>query len=542
MLVKRLFKKADSASTEGKRKALVICTHLRRQRTKERSSHFLQPITGLHIGSFIDTEKYAVCLYHEDWHGPFDTANDAGHYDLVFLTGLQADFDRMRQLSYHFQHRGAAVIAGGSICTLFPGFAAQFFTSVCAGGVDAVRDAIRDFEKGTLKPVYSSTTYEISRYDVDYSLFARAGISPATHLIEASRGCSFRCSFCVIPAEGAKHASYQLEAVGRAIDDAIKSSPRLSFRRFYPTIFFLDNNFTDNRQKALAVAELLYRDKRIRAWGALVTQDVLHDRDLILKLYQSKCRMLFVGLESLDREFLRRYNKKQNLSRRGDIVADIVYAESLGMCLGYGYLFDPRAMTAAEMEAQVRTLAATPGFPMPTFLSLISPLAGTASFWEDARGGELAPNLLLRDLDGETIAFSKLADEKEALAAFVEKMSRRPWMLTDRWSVIRSIFQRMRNSGRIDLLRWYIILSGSLYPYALGRKVKSPRKAFFAGEDDLDPQYEEYPMDISSEDWERYFEPIPLTRPDGRLAEWLLPYMQRRKPDKANQEVDASAG
>ena len=98
---------------------------------------------------------FDVRLHHEDWHGPFDPARCAG-YDLVFLSGLQPDFDRMRQLSYFFRRSGATVVAGGSICTSFPEFATQFFDVVCAGGVDSVRDVVADYLGGSLKPIYRS--------------------------------------------------------------------------------------------------------------------------------------------------------------------------------------------------------------------------------------------------------------------------------------------------------------------------------------------------------------------------------------------------
>ena len=63
----------------------------------------MQPITGLHIASLIDRQTFDVRLYHEDWHGPFD-AERREKYDLVFLTGLQPDFDRMRQLQRRRRH------------------------------------------------------------------------------------------------------------------------------------------------------------------------------------------------------------------------------------------------------------------------------------------------------------------------------------------------------------------------------------------------------------------------------------------------------
>src|SRR5215813_10000902 len=80
-----------------KRRVLVVCTHLRPGRVKRRSEYVMQPIAGLHVASLIDPQRYDVTLYHEDWHGPFNPFQ-AEKYDLVFLTGLQPDFDRMRQL------------------------------------------------------------------------------------------------------------------------------------------------------------------------------------------------------------------------------------------------------------------------------------------------------------------------------------------------------------------------------------------------------------------------------------------------------------
>ena len=107
----------------------------------------------------------------------------------------------MRQLSYFFRRAGATVVAGGSVCTQFPEFATQFFDVVCAGGVEIVGDLMADFAAGKpLKPIYRSPITRIDDYPVDYRLLPRSGINLKVHLLEASRGCSFRCSFCVIPA------------------------------------------------------------------------------------------------------------------------------------------------------------------------------------------------------------------------------------------------------------------------------------------------------------------------------------------------------
>lgn len=514
----------SSGTARGrKRRALVICAHLRPGRTKCRSRHYLQPLSGLHIASLIDEHNFDVQLYHEDWHGPYDTGRrDA--YDLIFLSGLQADFDRMRQLSYHFQRHGAVVVAGGSICSLFPEFATRFFNVVCAGGVDSVRSVCADFLAGNLRAIYRSHQTKVTNYKVDYTHFAKCGINPPLHLIEASRGCSFRCSFCVIPAEGADHTSYQLSAVAEAIDSAIATSPYFSFRRWYPMIFFLDNNFSDDRARMMELSDYLRSHKKVRSWGAMMTQNALHDRELVDRLAVSKCRGIFVGLESLDRDLLRRFNKKQNLSRRSNIIDDIVYAESKGICVMYGYLFDPRSQTVEQMRAQIAMLERAAPLPMPAYFSVILPLAGTASFWDDIHGGELRANLRLRDLDGETIAYSRLADRVDDVTKFVEAFARAPSSVVSRRRVLLGALKRIWNSVTLNPVQLYLIWATNFRMFIWARSYTSSRQSYLAGEDILDPQYFEYPADISDEDRRTYFEPVSVTDDQGRLSEWLEPY------------------
>jgi hypothetical protein len=521
---------------KSKRRVLVICAHLRPGRIKRRSKYIMQPITGLHIGSLIDNQQFDVRLHHEDWHGPFDPTRAAG-YDLVFLTGLQPDFDRMRQLAYWFRRCGATVVAGGSICTMFPEFATQFFDVVCAGGVESVVEVMADFQSGSLKRIYTSPASRISNYTVDYSLLAKSRISPPVHLMEASRGCSFRCTFCVIPAEIGEHAIYDRSALAASIDGAISSSPIWSFRRWYPLVMFLDNNFSDDRAHMLEVCKLMQSHRKVRGWAALVTQNILSDRKLIKHLASTKCMALFVGLESFDHELLRRYNKTQNLSRRQNIIDDIAFAESQGVGIGYGYLFDPRSQTAAEMENQVRMIAENPLLPMPIYLSVVAPLAGTASFWADLRAGQLASNLRLRDLDGETIGYANLADTPEALVRFVEIMFRRPWKIVSRIGILRKTVRRIVRSGSLDPIHWYVIAAANLHCFVWASASPAQLRTYLAGTEVLDPQYGEHPSDLSLEDLRRYFEPIALTDATGAPVDWLRPYVppstKRLRPQSA---------
>lgn len=507
-----------------RKRALVICAHLRPGRDKRRTRYFMQPISGLHVGSLIDPRHFDVRLHHEDWHGPFDPARCAG-YDLVFLSGLQPDFDRMRQLSYFFRRSGATVVAGGSICTSFPEFATRFFDVVCAGGVDSVRHVVADFLQGSVKPIYRSPAEQISAYPIEHGLLAKSGINPLFHLMETSRGCRFKCNFCVIPAEVGTHARYDLATLAAGIDNAISSSPLFSFRRWYPMINLLDNNFSDDRAHMLAVAELMGSHPKVRGWSALVTQNILHDRELIRTLSRLKCVVLFAGLESFDLEMLRRYNKTQNMSPRHNVIDDVAYAESHGIAVCYGYLFDYRHQSAAEMERQILAIAHNPLLPMPVYLSVVAPLAGTASFWEDLRLGHLAPNLRLRDLDGETICHSKLADHRQLIVEFIERMFRRPWTVVARFGILVKTLRRIVRARSFNPMRWYIIASANFHCFIWSSETPSQARTYVAGSDTLDPQYFERPDDLSEADRIRYFDPVELTDASGRPAEWLLPYV-----------------
>jgi len=499
----------------------------------------MQPISGVHVASLIDPQRFDVRLYHEDWHGPFNPFQ-AEKYDLVFLTGLQPDFDRMRQLSYFFRRAGAKVVAGGSVCTIFPEFAAQFFDAVCSGGVDSVRQVVADFERGELKPIYRSPIMHISSYAVDYSLLARSGISPSVHLMESSRGCSFRCSFCVIPSEVGGHAKYSLANLSAAIDNALATSPFFSFRRWYPTIIFLDNNFSDDREYMLQVCELMRKHPKIRGWAALVTQNIMHDRELIKYMADAKCITLFFGLESFDQVLLKKYRKKQNLGRSHNIIDDIAFAESNGIGIGYGYLFDPRLQKVEEMDRQIRMIGEHHALPMPVYLSVVAPLAGTEGFWNDLASGQLRPNLRLRDLDGETIAYSNLADDTDAIVGFLEKLFRRPWTIVSRFSILMKTLRRIIHSGTYDPIHWYIIAAANLHCFVWSSTSPAKARTYLAGSELLDPQYEEFPADISPEDYKHYFEPIVVTDESGGPADWLKRYVPR-SPKQSSRQMQEPA-
>lgn len=505
---------------------LVLCAHLHEDRAHKHDRDYLQPMAGLHIGSLVDRRKYRVTLYHEMWHGPYATAGiRPGEFAIVFLTGLQMDFDRMRQLSFFFRRAKALIVAGGSICTLFPDFARQFFDVVCAGGVDCVVDVMRDYEKHAVKPIYYSPQSNIRDYRLDHRLMEEAGIRVPVHFIEASRGCSFKCDFCSIPAEGATHAVYDLATIAHNIDDSIASSRRFSIKRLYPMVWFIDNNFSNNRAHLRQVCRYLSEDRRIRMWGALVTQDVLRDRELVKFMAASKCRGVFAGIESFDVGFIKAHDKWQNMKGSTSLIADIEFAESLGMLIDYGYLFDPRMTSIERMKAEMHFILQSDVLNYPYFVAFVAPLLGTKLFWQALQRGELLPNLRLRDLDGRCVAYRNTVDGFDPLGEFAATIFGTPHIYSNRAKTLRRFCRHAWRHGRKHPVMSYLFYQNRTRLGRLGYKhSKAVKRNYIGGREVLDPQYRDYPANIAAEDKRVYFDPIMVTDGEGRAAPWLERY------------------
>jgi hypothetical protein len=163
--------------------------------------------------------------------------------------------------------------------------------------------------------------------------------------------------------------------------------------------------------------------------------------------------------------------------------------------------------------------------PMPVYLSVIAPLAGTESFWADLRAGHLAPNLRLRDLDGETIAYAKLADRPDAIVHFVERMFRRPWTVVGRTGIFLKTLRRLVRARSLNPIRWYFSASANLHCFLWSQGTPSQPRSYLAGSDTLDPQYFERPDDLTQEDRVTYFDPIYLTDQAGGPSDWLKQYV-----------------
>lgn len=505
---------------------LIICTHLTWDRAKRKDYDFMQPMAGVQLASHIDKEKYNIELYHELFHGPYNVnkINVARtRYKIVILSGLQKDFDRMRQLSYYFRRSGSIVIAGGSICGLFPEFSSHYYDIVCSGHVGVISRIFKDYETGTLKNIYYTEKDDPNHNEIDHAILNRCGIRSYLHLIETSRGCKYICGFCSLTAEKVQYEAFDFNLIKANIENSIQNSGGyLNLKKIYPIIWFIDNLFGGNSNILSSILEYIRQNPNIKAWGALVTQNTLSDYKLIDNLAESKCKMLFVGIESLDNDFLVKYKKKQNYNNDNELIEHIDYAQKKGIIVNYGWLFDPRINTINEMYSQIQYLLKSEVLTFPSFFSLVSPLVGTKSFWESVEKKELTKNLLLRDMEGTTIAYSNSKDSVDKIKKFFYNIFFHPKKIVKRRYIFNKTVKYIIKYKIMNPVLWYIILQNNFRPYTQARGAKNVKRTLIGGKDKVDPQYMEWPKDIALSDRIRYFDPIKITNEAGEILPWIL--------------------
>jgi anaerobic magnesium-protoporphyrin IX monomethyl ester cyclase len=131
--------------------------------------------------------------------------------------------------------------------------------------------------------------------------------NPSIFPVITSRGCPFDCTFCSVTKIFGHR--YRTRSPEKVIED-IKY-----YRRIYPHswVFFYDDNFSADKKRTKKILELMIENDLHISWTAQSRLDVVKDRELLQLMRQSGCKVLYIGLESVNPETLLEYNKMQEV-------------------------------------------------------------------------------------------------------------------------------------------------------------------------------------------------------------------------------------
>src|SRR5688572_22506453 len=171
---------------------------------------------------------------------PFDEPTD-----LVAISVETYTARRAYQIASEYRRRGIPVVMGGFHATLCTAEVQRFADAVVVGEAEAVWGTlIADFRAGRLQPLYKGDGRpRLSGGHPDRSIFEGKRYLPIG-LIEAGRGCHFKCDFCAI------QAYFGSTQKRRPIADIIAEVREVKKTR--KLIFFVDDNITSNMDEAKA--------------------------------------------------------------------------------------------------------------------------------------------------------------------------------------------------------------------------------------------------------------------------------------------------
>lgn len=280
--------------------------------------------------------------------------------DLVGISFMTFNAPRAYEIANEFRYRkGKPVIFGGYHPTLLPEEAMQHADGICVGDSEPVAPRmIADFQRGRLKPVYYSESFSLEglprpRRD----LIRRQDYAPVD-VVQATRGCWRRCTFCSIA------AFHQYKFRTRPVEEVVEELKTLG--RY---ILFMDDNITCDRDYAKELfAAMIPLGK---TWFSQSEIMIAHDEELLRLASLSGCRGLFVGFESLSGDRLRSWKKHWNLKR--DYLAAVRRLHAAKIAVYAGFIFGgdgdtpdvfPRTLEFL-LEANVECLQSTLMTPFP---------------------------------------------------------------------------------------------------------------------------------------------------------------------------------
>ncbi len=277
---------------------------------------------------------------------------------------------------------GARVLAVGTTVSVMPEALAGLGVTVVRGEAERL---LWDLDKVLAHPGEAVSVGLVEDLDrmppPDWSLFGprtfRIGYDFwrfPTALIQASRGCPFRCNYC--PYLVLSHQTMRLRSPESVADEMRQGIRRWGFRSFK----FRDPCFGTNRKQVLRLAELIGRLPQ-RIQFSIESRIDLLSAELLRLLRDVGLTSITVGIETPDDDAMTERGR-QAIDR--DRQREFIHAcRSLGLRTVAGFLIG----FPEDTEESIRRVRDYAAWLNPTFanFNVVTPYPGTAMF-EAARG------------------------------------------------------------------------------------------------------------------------------------------------------------
>ncbi len=361
--------------------------------------NFVPPLSGIYLAALTPPE-HEVRVIHQQ----VQAVNLETDADLVALSFFSGFADEAYRLADAFRARGKTVVAGGPHATFWPEEVLAHCDAVVMGEAEALwPQMLTDAAKGHLQRIYRGEPPSLEglprpRYEhLPRDFFVQ-------HVVQATRGCPFACSFCSVPSLNPGFRMRPVEEVLR--DIRYDDFPHWWQRK---VVWFWDDNLTATRSYIKALLRAMIPLKKW--WLTQASMDIVNDPELLDLMAASGCIGVFFGIETFGERSLYAANKPQNQAERYRRSIEALHRRGICVMAGFVAGFDGDSPESIVAMADQMTAI---GVDVP-FISILTPYRGTPLYTQFAAEGRLLEGLGSDASNGYNVAFAPWGMAPETL-------------------------------------------------------------------------------------------------------------------------------
>jgi len=251
------------------------------------------PLTLTTLAALVPDELEANVTCIDEFGDEFDPHTVEA--DIIGITVITGNAPKVYEYSKILRNRGVTVVLGGIHITLCPDEAKQHADAIVLGYAEVSWPMLlHDWNNGQMKPVYdiqpeTMDGYPRPRRDL---LNDRVYGPRPRGVVQATRGCSYKCTFCVVPSAWPRQYQRDPEDVAREVAELPGK-----------TFILIDLSPASDREYFGRLCDAFAPLNKY--WGGLATLDVTDDPDLVKRMARGGCRGLLVGIESQNPQTLK---------------------------------------------------------------------------------------------------------------------------------------------------------------------------------------------------------------------------------------------
>ncbi|MBW3014870.1 radical SAM protein [Candidatus Woesearchaeota archaeon] len=267
------------------------------------------PLLGpVYLGTIAKQTGYDVVLLNENILGRKVLDEELRDIDVLCLSCLTTTVNRGKEIARQYKLlredlglKSKAVI-GGIHASMLPGDVVNYFDQVIVGEGEKV---ILDILSGARseKVIFGERLENLDELPAaDFTLlkgYERLRRWP----VMTSRGCPFDCNFCSVTEMFGR--GYRAMSPEKVMDDVQK------YRK--GTLFFADDNFAVDIARSNKILDLMVKNNFNREWFTQVRTDITKKPEFVAKMRKAGCKIVYVGLESINPDSLKEMKKSQTV-------------------------------------------------------------------------------------------------------------------------------------------------------------------------------------------------------------------------------------